>query len=181
MTRTELKVGGLTGQGVMLCGALLGRAATVHAGLEACLIQSLGAEARGSACSAQLILADGPIGHPYVQAPDVLVLLSQGALDRFIPQLKPGGLVLYESELVNPKDRLPQGARAVGVPATRFAEEAGRRLVLNIVMAGFVAGMTRLLPLAAMEKALLASVPRGTEDLNVRALNKGYQFALSNL
>jgi len=111
-----------------------------------------------------------------VRRPDVLVLLSQDACVQFAAQLKPGGLVLYEEELVQPTGKLPAGARALGIPATRFAEELGRRLVLNIVMVGFFAGATGLLPHDAVEKAVLDSVPKGTEDLNLRALGKGYDF-----
>ena len=176
MTTTEIRVGGLGGQGIILCGSIIGRAAALYAGKHATMTQAFGPEARGSACSAQVIVADEAIGYPYVRRPDVLVLLSQDACVQFAPQLKPDGLVLYEEELVQPAGRLPAGARALGIPATRFAEELGRRLVLNIVMVGFFAGATGLLPRAAVEKAVLDSVPRGTEDLNLRALAKGYDF-----
>jgi 2-oxoglutarate ferredoxin oxidoreductase subunit gamma len=175
MAKTEIRVGGLGGQGVILCGSIIGKAAAIHGGKHATLIQAFGPEARGSACSAQVTVSDDVIGYPYVKNPDILVLMSQDAYSQFIPNLKPGGLVLYEAELVKPVG-LPQGARAVGVPATRFAEELGRRLVLNIVMVGFFAGVTGLLPFEAVEKAVMDSVPRGTEDLNLKALRKGYDF-----
>jgi 2-oxoglutarate ferredoxin oxidoreductase subunit gamma len=176
MTTTEIRVGGLGGQGIILCGSIIGKAAAIYAGKHATMTQAFGPEARGSACSAQVIVSDETIGYPYVRRPDVLVLLSQDACVQFAPQLKPDGLVLYEEELVQPTGRLPAGARALGIPATRFAEELGRRLVLNIVMVGFFAGATGLLPHAAVEKAVLDSVPKGTEDLNLRALAKGYDF-----
>lgn len=176
MAKTEIRVGGLGGQGVILCGSIIGKAAAIHGGKHATLIQAFGPEARGSACSAQVTVSDDVIGYPYVKNPDILVLMSQDAFNQFIPQLKPGGLVLYEAELVKPGGALPEGARALGVPATRFAEELGRRLVLNIVMVGFFAGVTGLLPFEAVEKAVLDSVPRGTEELNLKALRKGYDF-----
>lgn len=176
MAKTEIRVGGLGGQGVILCGSIIGKAAAIHGGKQATLIQAFGPEARGSACSAQVMVSDEVIGYPYVKTPDILVLMSQDAYNQFIPTLKPGGLVLYEAELVTPDGKLPKGARAVGVPATRFAEELGRRLVLNIVMVGFFAGVTGLLPLESVQKAVLESVPRGTEDLNLKAFRKGYDF-----
>lgn len=176
MAKTEIRVGGLGGQGVILCGSIIGKAAAIYAGKQATLIQAFGPEARGSACSAQVMVSDDLIGYPYVQEPDILVLMSQDAFTQFIPQIKPGGLVLFESELVKPGDKLPKGVRALGVPATRFAEELGRRLVLNIVMVGFFAGVTNLVPFEAVEKATLDSVPRGTEDLNMKALRKGYEY-----
>jgi 2-oxoglutarate ferredoxin oxidoreductase subunit gamma len=175
MARTEIRVGGLGGQGVILCGSIIGKAAAIYGGKHATLIQAFGPEARGSACSAQVLVADDPIGYPYVKQPDMLVLMSQDAYTQFLPQLKAGGMILFESELVKPEG-LPEGVRAYGIPATRFAEELGRRMVLNIVMVGFFAGVTGLVPFEAVEKAVLDSVPKGTEDLNMRALRKGFEY-----
>jgi 2-oxoglutarate ferredoxin oxidoreductase subunit gamma len=176
MAKTEIRVGGLGGQGVILCGMIIGKAASLHDGKHATLIQAFGPEARGSACSAQVVISDEVIGYPYVKQPDLLVLMSLDAAAQFVPQLKPGGLVLYENELIPALPPLPPGARALGIPATRFAEELGRRLVLNIVMVGFFAGVSGLLSPGAVEKAVLSSVPKGTEDLNLRALRKGFEY-----
>jgi 2-oxoglutarate ferredoxin oxidoreductase subunit gamma len=145
------------------------------------MIQAFGPEARGSACSAQVIVSDDAIGYPYVRRPDILVLMSQDACTQFAPQLKPGGLVLFEEELVHTNGNVPAQSRTLGIPATRFAEELGRKLVLNIVMVGFFAGASGLLPYEAVEKAVLDSVPKGTESLNLRALGKGYEFGISKL
>lgn len=176
MAKTEIRVGGLGGQGVILCGMILGRAAAIYENKHATLIQSFGPEARGSACSAQVIISDEVIGYPYVKQPDLLVLMSPDAATLFVPQLKPGGLVLYENELIPQLPPLPANARALGIPATRFAEELGRRLVLNIVMVGFVTGVTGLLAYESVEKAVLASVPKGTENLNLRAFRRGFDY-----
>ncbi len=176
MAKTEIRVGGLGGQGVILNASILGKAASIFEGKHATLIQAFGPEARGSACSAQVTVSAEPIGYPYVKNPDVLVLMSQDAYNQFAPTLKPGGLLLYEEELVSIDNRLPKGTRAIGIPATRFAEELGRRLVLNIVMVGFFAGVTGLLSYESVEKAVKDSVPKGTEDLNMRALKKGFEF-----
>jgi 2-oxoglutarate ferredoxin oxidoreductase subunit gamma len=174
--KTEIRVGGLGGQGVILCGMIIGKAASIYDGKHATLIQAFGPEARGSACSAQVTLSARFIGYPYVKHPDLLILMSFDAATQFVPQLKPGGLVLYEKELIPTLPPLPSGARALGIPATRFAEELGRRLVLNIVMVGFFAGVTGLVSSSAVEKAVLSSVPKGTEELNLRALRKGYDY-----
>ena len=176
MSKTEIRVGGLGGQGVILCGMIIGKAAAIHDDKHATLIQAFGPEARGSACSAQVIVSEEEIGYPYVRRPDILVLMSQDAYHQFVPELRPGGLLLYEEELVRLDGRLPAGAKAVGIPATRFAEELGRRLVLNIVMAGFFTGVTGLITHEAIEKAVKDSVPKGTEDLNMRALRRGLEY-----
>jgi 2-oxoglutarate ferredoxin oxidoreductase subunit gamma len=178
MAKTEIRVSGLGGQGVILCATIIGKAAAIFDGRNATMIQSFGPEARGSACSAQVTLADEAVAYPYVKNPDVLVTMSPDAYQQFAPTLKPGGLLLYESELVTPDAKLPAGVRAAGIPATRYAEELGRRLVLNIVMVGFFAGETGLVSREAMEKAVLDSVPKGTEELNLKAMLRGYQHAI---
>ena len=176
MARTEIRVGGLGGQGVILCGHIIGKAAAIFDQKHSTLIQAFGPEARGSACSAQVTVDDEAIGYPYVKHPDVLVVMSPDAYTQFVPQLRPGGTLLYEEELIKLDERLPQGVKAYGIPATRFAEEIGRRLVLNIVMVGFFTGVTGVVSMPAVERAVRDSVPRGTEDLNMRALRKGYEF-----
>jgi 2-oxoglutarate ferredoxin oxidoreductase subunit gamma len=155
---------------------IIGKAASIFDGKHATLIQAFGPEARGSAASAQVTLADEPIGYPYVRKPDVLVVMSPDAYSTFVPTLKEGGLLLYESELVTPNNHLPAGARALGVPATRLAEELGRRLVMNIVMVGFFTATTQLVSYEAARKAVLDSVPKGTEELNLKAFEAGYAY-----
>jgi 2-oxoglutarate ferredoxin oxidoreductase subunit gamma len=176
MAATEIRVGGLGGQGVILCASILGKAASIYEGKHATLIQAFGPEARGSACSAQVKISDKPIGYPYVKHPDILILLSQDAASQFLPTLKPDGVVLFETDLVDPSEHLPEGAKTFGIPATRFAEELGRSLVLNLIMVGFFTRVTGRLSFEAVEKAVRASVPKGTEDLNLRALRKGYDY-----
>ncbi|OQA37325.1 MAG: NADH-dependent phenylglyoxylate dehydrogenase subunit gamma [Acidobacteria bacterium ADurb.Bin340] len=177
MAKTQIRVGGLGGQGVILCASIIGKAASIFEGKHSTLIQAFGPEARGSACSAQVTVSSDLIGYPYVKQADILVLMSQDAFNQFAPTLRPGGMILFEEELVDPsKVSLPEGTKTFAIPATRFAEELGRRLVLNIVMVGFFAGVTGLLSFEAVEKAVRDSVPKGTEDLNLKALRKGYEF-----
>lgn len=178
MPQTEMRFAGLGGQGVILSAMIVGRAASIHAGKAATLIQAFGPEARGSACSAQLIIADEPIGYPYVRKLDLLVVMSPDAFAKFAPDVKPGGRILYESELVKPEGRVPESVTTAGIPATRFAEELNRRMIMNIVMTGFFTGVTGLCPIEAMAQAVRESVPKGTEELNLMALEKGYSFAI---
>lgn len=177
MGKIEIRIGGLGGQGVILSGVIIGKAAAIYDGKHATLIQSFGPEARGSACSAQVTISEAPIGYPYVKRPDILVVMSKDAYSQFAPTLKDDAILLYEEDLVQPLGLKP-GVRAYGIPATRFAEELGRRLVLNIVMVGFFTGVTKVVSQSAAEKAVLASVPRGTEDLNLRAFKRGYEYGV---
>ncbi|MCP4246082.1 MAG: pyruvate ferredoxin oxidoreductase [bacterium] len=177
MSDTEIKIGGLGGQGVILAGMIIGRGASIYDTKYATLTQSFGPEARGSACSASLIISDEPIEYPYVTAPNILVVMSQEACNRFATELAPDGLLLYESDLVAPHD-LPQGVRSYGIPSTRLAEELHRRMVANIVMVGFFAALTDLMGADALRDSIKNSVPAGTESLNLRAFDLGHRYGL---
>ncbi len=172
---TEIKIGGLGGQGVILCGIIVGKAAALFDNKHSTLTQAFGPEARGSACSAQVVVDDNPILYPYVHKPNILVTMSQDAFAKFLPELAEDGYLLYEEELVKPTD-LPKGVKAFGIPATRIAEELGRRMVLNIVMVGFFAAVTRLVSEDAARKAVADSVPPNTIDLNTRAFDRGVEY-----
>jgi len=175
MSTTEIKIGGLGGQGVIMTGMIIGRGASIYDTKHATLTQAFGPEARGSACSAQVILSDRPIEYPYVHRPDLLVVMSQEAYTRFVPEMSPVGTLIYESELVHPRV-LSAEITQYGIPATRFAEELGRRLVSNIVMVGFIAAVVDLVEPDAMRKSVEASVPKGTESLNLGAFDRGFTF-----
>jgi 2-oxoglutarate ferredoxin oxidoreductase subunit gamma len=180
MSRTEIKIGGFGGQGVILSGYILGRAASIFDNKHATMIQAFGPEARGSATSAQLIISDQPIAYPYIVAPNVLVLMSQEAYSKFSPELAPGGTLLTEENLVATHN-LRADVRHFSIPATRFAEELGKRLVLNIVMLGFTTAITGIVGREAACNAVKVSVPKGTEELNFAALEKGYEYGLQML
>jgi 2-oxoglutarate ferredoxin oxidoreductase subunit gamma len=177
MARTEIKIGGFGGQGVILSGYIVGRAATIYDNRHATMIQAFGPEARGSACSVQLIVSDEPIAYPYITRPDILVVMSQEAFSKFSPELAPGGLLITEKELVS-LHGLRKDIRHMEIPATRIAEELGRRMVLNIVMMGFLSAVTDIAGVGAMREAVRASVPKGTEELNLLAFERGYEHGM---
>jgi len=175
MATTEIKIGGLGGQGVILAGMIIGKAAALFDKKDATLTQAFGPEARGSACSAQVIVSDTQILYPYVTKPHIMVVLSQDAFNRFSPELRPDGMLIYEQDLVK-LGNLPPTVKTFGVPATRIAEELGRKMVVNIVVVGFFCAVTGLVGLDAMRRAVKASVPAGTEELNLKAFDRGYAY-----
>jgi len=180
MPLTEIRIAGFGGQGVILSAMIVGKAAAIFQGGYATLTQAFGPEARGGASSAQVILSGTPILYPYVTQPDVLVVMSQEAYTRFTPELKDGGLLIVEEDLVRLGD-LRSGIRVHSVPATRLAEELGRKMVLNVVMVGFFAAVTALLDPDALRQAVADSVPPATKDLNLRAFDKGFDYGLAKL
>ena len=142
------------------------------------MIQAFGPEARGSSCSAQVIVSEKQITYPYITQPTLMVVMSQEAYSKFTPELAPGGLLITEEELVVPHN-LRKDVRHYSIPATRFAEELGKKLVVNIVMMGFLTAVTSLIDPGAMRKAVGISVPKGTEELNLKAFDRGYEYGMS--
>jgi 2-oxoglutarate ferredoxin oxidoreductase subunit gamma len=173
--RAEIRIGGFGGQGIILAGSILGRALTVHAGRNAVMSESYGPESRGGACVAEIVTADSEIAYPRVVRPDVLVLMSQQAYDKYAPGTPPGAVLIVDSDLVDLGDSPPAGV--LRAPATRLAEELGKRIVANIVMLGFLSGATGIVDVDVLRQAVLASVPRGSEQLNLAAIEAGYEHA----
>jgi 2-oxoglutarate ferredoxin oxidoreductase subunit gamma len=174
MSRTEIRITGFGGQGVVLSGHIIGRAWAVHAGKHATMIQSFGPEARGSACSATLAVSDTMVLYPYIRRPDIFVVMSADGYESYRDELKDDGILVYEKNLVHP--RLKEGQPAFGVPSTRIAESMGRVIVQNIVMLGFFTAATRLVTREEMREAVKGSVPAGTEELNLKAFDAGCAY-----
>jgi 2-oxoglutarate ferredoxin oxidoreductase subunit gamma len=173
-SRTEIRITGFGGQGVVLAGHIIGHACAINAGKSATMIQSFGPEARGSACSATLAVADGEVLYPYITRPDVLVAMSAEGYEKYCGELADGGVLIYEQDLVHPP--VEEGISAFGIPSTRIAESLGRAIVQNIVMVGFFGAVTSLVPATALREAVLHSVPAGTEKLNLEAFDKGFEY-----
>ena len=177
---TEIRIAGFGGQGVILSAIVLGKAASIHQGAFATMTQNFGPEARGGACSAQLVVSDSPILYPYVTHPDIMVIMSQEAYVRFGSELKEGGIMIVEQDLVRVSD-LKKEIQVYSVPATRIAEELGKRMVLNSVMVGFFTAVTKLLDTDAVRKAVADSVPPSSRELNLKAFEKGLEYGITAL
>ena len=173
-TRKEILITGFGGQGIVLAGQVLGTASSLFDHMESTLTQSYGPEARGGACSAQVIISDTSIHYPYVRHPDILVCMSQAGFEKYSPLLKHDSTLIFDQDMV----RSPEvaGVESFPIPATRMAEELGRKMMANIVILGFVTAVTGAASQKAMLDAVSDSVPRGTEAANIAAFNKGYDF-----
>jgi len=169
----EIIITGFGGQGIVLAGRILGQAAALGDHMESTLVQSYGPEARGGACSAEVVISEGSINYPYVRQPDILVCMSQSGFDKFIGQLKEDGTLLTDQDLVK-----PGGVEwdVFSMPATRMAEELGRKMMANIIMLGFFTAVTGAISVEAARNAVIESVPKGTEEMNTTAFNKGYDY-----
>ncbi len=172
----EVRLSGFGGQGLVLAGIVLGRAAAVHERRNAVMAQSYGPESRGGASCAEVIIDDGDIDYPHVIAPDVVLVLSQEAYARYGKTRAPGVLMIAEKDIVQLDPAAEAGRRSMRVPFTALAEKVGRRIVLNMVALGFLCRATGVVSREALREAIKASVPRGTDELNLRAFDAGHEY-----
>jgi 2-oxoglutarate ferredoxin oxidoreductase subunit gamma len=150
---------------------IIGKAASIYQGAYATMTQNFGPEARGGAGSAQLLLSGQPILYPDVTQADIMVVMSQEVYTRFVPELKQGGTLIVEQDLVRVSD-LPRQRKVCSCPATRLAEEQlGKKTVLNSATVGFITAITQLLE--PVRKAVADSVPSSFRDRNLKACEKG--------
>lgn len=172
--RVEVRLAGSGGQGLLLAGLILAEAAGVHEGREVAMAQSYGPEARGGASKAEVIISEAPIDYPLCSHVDVLLAMTQEAADAYSWDLKPGAWILVDADLVTH----PPSSLAIGLPFTSAAKNKLKKvMVANIVALAAIAEITGIVSRRSLEKALLERVPRGTEELNKKALNLGVKLA----
>lgn len=172
MSRTEILIGGVGGQGVVLSGILLGTAATLFEGKKAVQTQSYSSELRGGSARAEVIISEEPISDPQVRRPDILIALAEEALSKYLHRMKRQGLLVIDSDLV--KGAKEGEYEILHVPATSMAEEEMENIIVaNLIILGALIRRTGLLSAESMEKAIEVSVPKKAIDLNLSAFRKG--------
>jgi 2-oxoglutarate ferredoxin oxidoreductase subunit gamma len=179
MSTTEIRFSGFGGQGIIRCALITGKALSLYDDKFATMTQSFGPEARGSACSAQLVVSDDRVLYPYITAPAILMALSQDAYDKYHPELIHGGALIVDEDLVKLGDDHPD-LSVWPVPATRFAEALGNRLFTNLVALGFFTAVTDVATAEAMKKALPGLVPSRFLKINIAAFEKGYDHGIAS-
>ncbi len=172
---SEIRFSGFGGQGIIRCGLITGKALSLFDNKHATMTQSFGPEARGSACSSQLVVSDDRVLYPYITTPEILISMSQEAYDKYEPELRDNGILIIDKDLVKTKPSRGK-IKLFSVPSTRFAEELGNRIIANLVMLGFFTAVTRIVSPEAMKKALPGLVPGRFLELNKKAFDKGYDY-----
>jgi 2-oxoglutarate ferredoxin oxidoreductase subunit gamma len=176
----EIRFSGFGGQGIIRCGLITGKALSLFDNKHATMTQSFGPEARGSACSSQLVVSPDRVLYPYITIPEILISMSQEAYDKYEPDLRDDGILIIDTDLVKPKP-IRGKIQMFAIPSTRFAEELGNRIIANLVMMGFFTAVTKVVTPEAMKKALPGLVPGRFLDLNIKAFDKGYDFGVEEL
>jgi 2-oxoglutarate ferredoxin oxidoreductase subunit gamma len=176
MSRKEILIGGVGGQGVVLSGILLGTAATLFDGKQAVQTQSYSSELRGGSTRAEVIISEEPVTDPQVRKPDILIALAEDALSKYVDRVKPKGLLVIDSDLV--KGAKPGDYEILSIPATSTADkEMGNIVVANLIILGAIIRKTGLLSVEAMEKAIEMSVPKKAIALNLNAFRRGLELS----
>ena len=176
--RCEVMLGGFGGQGIISAGRIIGHAAAIYDKLEACFTQSYGPEARGGAAGSQVVISSDPIHHPHPIHPMSMIILSQGAYEKYLNRLDSGGILLIDNELVSLTPDHRQDIITCGIPATKIASEAGNSRAANSVMLGFWSAIVGVVSREAMCQAIAESVPPKTIALNLEVFDTGFQQGL---
>ena len=172
---TEIRFSGFGGQGIIRLGLITGKAVSLYDNKFATMTQSFGPEARGSACSSQVVIAPDRVLYPYITRPEILVSMSQEAYDKYEPDLRDDGRLIIDNDLVKPGP-MRGSIRLYDISSTRFAEELGNRIFANLVMLGFFTSITKVVSPEAIKKALPGLVPSRFMDTNIKAFERGYNY-----
>jgi len=173
--RVEIRFAGFGGQGIIKSGIITAAAACLYGGRNAVQTQSYGPESRGGACKSEVVISDEDVDFPKVVEPDTLIVMSQHAYNEYAENVKPDGTVIMDPDMI-PNEKDLRSVKVFRVPATRIAEELGRKIVANIVMLGAFVAITNILDESAVKESIKANIPKGTEELNIKAFEKGYAY-----
>ncbi len=173
--RVEIRFAGFGGQGIIKSGIITAAAACLHGGKNAVQTQSYGPESRGGACKSEVVISEEEIDFPKVVEPDILVLMSQHAYNDYADNVRSGGTMIMDPDMI-PTEKDLKNVKVFKVPATKIAENLGRKIVANIVMLGAFVAITNVLDENVVRESVKANIPRGTEELNLAAFKKGFEY-----
>ncbi len=174
--RKEICLSGSGGQGLILAGIILAEAAGIHDGFEVVQTQSYGPEARGGASRSEVIISKEKIDYPKVIKSDILLALTQESCDKYIKNLKNNGLLLADSTNIS---KIPDFNGSIyQYPIEEDAVKViGNKLVTNIISLGIIVQLTEIVTHDAIKNALSTRIPARVKDINIKALEHGFEVA----
>ena len=170
--KKDIRICGFGGQGVILAGFIIGKAASVFENYNAVQSQSYGPEARGGAARSEVIISDEKIGYPRPIGVDCLVAMSKESFDTYRDDIRDDAVIILDPDLVKKHDI---GRPIYKVQALKIAEELGNKIVTNIVMVGAFTSIYGLLKPEAVKESVIDSVPKRFTELNIKAFEKGFE------
>jgi 2-oxoglutarate ferredoxin oxidoreductase subunit gamma len=172
----EIRIRGQGGQGAITFGYVYGRAASIYEGRQAILTEFYGPEVTGGFAKADVVIQNKEIGYPLVNKPELLVVMSQEAWEAEKDNVREDGIVVYETHLCHPVIKEGDKRTFYGIPALEMALDLKAKVVLNVIMMAAIVEITGLVGKDALKKALLDRIPARFEELNIAALEKGYEY-----
>lgn len=170
--RYEIRLSGAGGQGLILAGKIIAEAAVIYQDLNATQSQSYGPEARGGASRSEVVISDEEIDYPKATKVDLLLAMTQEAFDKYHSDIKPDGKIVVDAGYVQPDEDIK--AKVFSLSITEIAErETGRSLTANIVALGVITVLSGVITESAVKEAIMARVPKGTEEMNLKAFGAG--------
>lgn len=178
--RTEIVLSGYGGQGLLLAGGILGEAAAIYQGLMATNSQTYGVQARGGESRSEIIISDQEINYAEIEHPDILLAMSQGALDRFADAVKEDALIIIDTGFVDDVSCITKTQNIKKFPITAIAiKETGKSILANIVALAIITELTGVIGEDSLKQAVTAKAPKGTEQLNYKAMLSGIKAVRS--
>lgn len=173
--RVEIRFAGFGGQGIIKSGIIVAASACIYSGKNAVQTQSYGPESRGGACRSEVVISEEEIDFPKVVEPDILIVMSQHAYNEYAENVKPGGTIIMDPDMIS-QEKDFKNVKVFQIPATKIAEELGRKIFANVVMLGALVAITNVLDENAVKESIKANIPKSTEELNLTAFEKGYVY-----
>jgi 2-oxoacid:acceptor oxidoreductase, gamma subunit, pyruvate/2-ketoisovalerate family len=174
MRKYEIRLSGSGGQGLLLAGIILAEAAIID-GLNAVQTQSYGPEARGGASKSEVIISEDSIDFPKVRNCDILLSLTQKSYEQYNDNIRDNGILIIDSSVTVNNN---SNNKIFSMPILDSASKVlGKPMVTNIIAIGALVAITKAVSKEALATAVLNRVPKGTEDLNKKALELGYEIA----
>lgn len=173
----EMRLSGSGGQGLILLGIILAEAAILDNKL-AIQSQSYGPEARGGASKSEVIISERTIHYPKVTCPNLILAMTQEATNKYCSDMAEDSILIVDTTYVT--ELPPQAKKVYQLPITEVSiKELGKSLFANIVALGAITELTKAVSLESVTAAVLKRVPKGTEDINKKALDLGRSLVQS--
>jgi len=175
MSNVSIRFSGFGGQGIVLSSIIVAHGAVLHEGKSAVQTQLYGPESRGGSSKSEVIVSDTEINYPLIEKADVLVALSQEALDRYFPDTHKGSLVIIDPVFIKevPKDN---DVKVIEIPSTKLADELGSRLVANIIVLGALVALTSVISEESLVKAIKENTPPASHQANISGMRAGIEY-----
>ena len=174
MASQEILFAGFGGQGILSMGKFLAYAG-MDADLNVSWLPSYGPEMRGGTANCSVILTDEQVGSPIVSSANTLVVMNRPSLDKFEDAVKPNGLIIMDSDLVN---RMPErtDVEIISIPAQTVAKEIGSQKIANMVLLGALVAKTGIVPMETLLESLKGHGKASFFEINKLALEKGAEY-----